>query len=81
MTSYRPVIIEKDGKYLVDAEEGEVVEKDLGRFNSAMFNCSQCHVPQAQITVEIPNVFDPDYRGTKEKSRSNLKKKMGEGVK
>ena len=80
LTSYRPRIVEEDGKYRVDAEEGQVVETDLGRFNSAMFNCSQCHVPQAQVTVEIPNIFDPDYRGSKEKSRSNLKDKMGEGV-
>lgn len=79
-TSYRPALIEKDGRYLVDAKEGEVVQKDLGHFNKAMFNCSQCHVPQAEVTVEIPNVFDPDYRTPGEKSKSNLIKKMDEGV-
>ncbi len=79
-TSYRPSLIEKDGKYLVDAKEGEVVEKDLGHFNPAMFNCSQCHVPQAKVTVEIPNIFDPEYRTNSEKSKSNLIKKMDEGV-
>ena len=79
-TSYRPRVVEKDGKYLVDAEEGEVTETDLDHFNGAMFNCSQCHVPQAEVTVDIPNVFDPDYRKTGDKSRSNLKNNMGEGV-
>ncbi|MCF6169537.1 MAG: nitrate reductase cytochrome c-type subunit [Bacteroidales bacterium] len=79
-TSYRPVVVEEDGKYRVDAMEGEVVEKDLGHFNGAMFNCSQCHVPQAEVTVDIPNNFDPDYRQSNGKSKSNLKDKMGEGV-
>ncbi len=79
-TSYRPTVVEKDGKYLVDAEEGEVIEKDLGHFNGAMFNCSQCHVPQAEVTVDIPNTFDPDYRKSGDKTKSNLKTNMGEGV-
>ena len=80
-TSYRPLVIEEDGKYRVDAHEGEVIEKDLGHFNGAMFNCSQCHVPQAKVTVDIPNTFDPDYRKSSNKSQSNLKDNMGEGVK
>jgi len=79
-TSYRPVVVEEDGKYRVDAHEGEVIEKDLGHFNGAMFNCSQCHVPQAKVTVDIPNTFDPDYRKSSNKSQSNLKDNMGEGV-
>ena len=79
-TSYRPVVLEEDGKYRVDAMEGEVVEKDLGHFNGAMFNCSQCHVPQAEVTVDIPNTFDPDYRKSSNKSQSNLKDNIGEGV-
>ena len=79
-TSYRPSVVEKDGIYLVDAEEGEVIEKDLGHFNGAMFNCSQCHVPQAEVTVDIPNTFDPDYRKSSDKTKSNLKTNMGEGV-
>lgn len=81
-TSYRPEVIEEDGKYRVDADHGasEIVETDLKDFNGAMFNCSQCHVPQADVTVEIPNNFDPDYRQSSNKSQSNLKDKMGEGV-
>jgi len=81
-TSYRPKIVYRDGKYIVDAnqEENEIVETDLDHFNAAMFNCSQCHVPQAEVTVEIPNTFDPDYRKASDKTRSNLKNNMGEGV-
>lgn len=79
-TNYRPAVIEEDGIYIVAAEEGEVIEKDLDHFNGAMFNCSQCHVPQAEVTVEISNVFDPTYRKGGDKSKSNLKDNMGEGV-
>ncbi len=79
-TSYRPSIVEEDGKYRVDANEGEVVETDLDHFNGAFFNCSQCHVPQANVTVDIPNVFDPDYRANSDKTQSNLKENMEEGV-
>jgi len=79
-TSYRPSIVEEDGKYRVDALEGEVIEKDLKHFNGAFFNCSQCHVPQTNVTVEIPNVFDPDYRTNTDKTQSNLKENMDEGV-
>lgn len=81
-TSYRPNVVEEEGVYRVDADhdENEVVETDLEHFNGAMFNCSQCHVPQAEVTIEIPNTFDPDYRKPGNKSGSNLKDNMGEGV-
>lgn len=79
-TSYRPQVVEEDGVYKFNEPVGEVFEQDLDHFNNAMFNCSQCHVPQAEVTVEIPNVFDPEYRSSSEKSRSNLKDRMGEGV-
>ncbi|MEN8225220.1 MAG: nitrate reductase cytochrome c-type subunit [Bacteroidota bacterium] len=79
-TSYRPLVVEEDGIYRVDAVEGEVVELDLEHFNKAMFNCSQCHVPQTEVTVEISNVFDPDYRSGSVKTKSNLKDNIGEGV-
>lgn len=81
-TSYRPNVVEEDGIFRVDADHAvsEVVETDLEHFNGAMFNCSQCHVPQTEVSVEIPNTFDPDYRKSSDKSSSNLKDKMGEGV-
>lgn len=81
-TSYRPKVIEEDGKYRVDAshDESEVVETDLEHFNGAMFNCSQCHVPQANVTLDVENLFSPEYRMENEKNQSNLKDKMDEGV-
>jgi cytochrome c-type protein NapB len=79
-TSYRPAVVEVDGIYEFNEPVGEVFEMDLDHFNNALFNCSQCHVPQAEVTVEIPNVFDPEYRSSNDRARSNLKDKMGEGV-
>lgn len=78
--SYRPAVMEVDGVYKFNEPVGEVFEMDLGHFNNALFNCSQCHVPQAEVTVEIPNVFDPEYRNSSDRTRSNLKDKIGEGV-
>lgn len=81
-TSYRPKVVEEDGRYRVDAshDENEVVETDLDHFNGAMFNCSQCHVPQSNASLDVENLFAPDYRKSSEKKESNLKDKMDEGV-
>ena len=79
-TNYRPAIIEEDGLYLVDAEENEVVAQDLGHFNDAMYNCSQCHVAQAKVTVDIDNLFTADYRKSAERTNSNLIDNMDEGI-
>ncbi|MFC2125855.1 nitrate reductase cytochrome c-type subunit [Bacteroidota bacterium] len=79
-TSYRPAVIEVDGVYIISEPVGEVYETNLEHFNNALFNCSQCHVPQSTATVEISNVFDPEYRSKRNKSRSNLIDKMEEGV-
>jgi len=80
-TSYRPLVIQlDDGLYKVDAEANEVVAKDLGHFNTAMYNCTQCHVGQAFVTVDIENVFNAEFRNSNSRNKSNLNKKMGEGV-
>jgi len=79
-TSFRPKVIEKDGVYLVDAKEGEVTINDLGHFSDAMYNCSQCHVAQANVTLDVANMFDADYRKSGDKSNSNLIDVMDEGI-
>lgn len=79
-TSYRPMVIEMDGVYRVVADPNQVVETDLDHFNGAMFNCSQCHVPQANVTVDIDNLFTPEFRNNSARTKSNLKDDMGEGV-
>jgi len=79
-TSYRPAVVEIEGVYQFNEPVGEVFEMNLDHFNNALFNCSQCHVPQAEVTVEIPNLFDPEYRSNDDRSRSNLKDNIGEGI-
>ena len=80
-TDYRPEIENKDGIYVVNAEENEVVAISTGQeLNNAMYNCNLCHAPQTEITVEIKNTFKPDFRSSKDKSKSNLSETMKEGV-
>ena len=80
-TDYRPAVVQKGEKYHVDAKEGEVVAKKLNKLSPARFNCSQCHVPQANVTIDIKNTFDAVFRNKDSKSSSNLNENIGEGVK
>lgn len=79
---YRPGIVYADGKYTVNAEEGEVVSKDLGdQLSHTRFNCDQCHVPQANVTVDIRNTFETVFRDKLDAEKSNLDLNIAEGVK
>ena len=79
---YRPGILYADGMYAVDADEGEVISQDLGeQLSHSRFNCDQCHVPQANVTVDIKNTFEAVFRDQLDASKSNLDLNMGEGVK
>jgi len=83
--SFRPEIVEVGGviKNYDDNEfSNTVTEKDLGeKLNHARFNCTQCHVPQANITVELKNIFQADFRNDELKNRSNFADVVDEGVK
>jgi len=81
-TNFRPEIVETDGVYEVQAEENEVVAVSTGnKINEAMFNCNQCHVPQAKVDLEVENLFQAEYRNGARKTSSNLKETITEGVK
>jgi len=80
-TNYRPNVIKSGDKYKVDAKEGEVVAKKLNKLSPARFNCSQCHVPQANVTVDIKNTFEAVFRNKDSKTSSNLNENIDEGVK
>ena len=81
-TNLRPKLVKEGGKYHVDAKEGEVIRKDMGtKLNPAYFNCSQCHVPQANVTVDIKNTFEAVFRNKDSKNKSNLDDNRTEGVK
>ncbi|MBC34483.1 MAG: nitrate reductase [Bacteroidetes bacterium] len=81
-TNFRPEIKkEANGLYAVQAKEGEVVANDMkGQLNQARFNCTQCHVPQSQITVDLENIFSPDFRNELLKNQSNLLDVVKEGI-
>ena len=80
-TDYRPKLVKDGGKYKVDAEEGEVVSKKLNKLSPTRYNCSQCHVPQANVTVDIKNNFERVFRDDASKTGSNLNENIDEGVK
>ena len=79
-TDYRPSVKKKGQLYAVDAKEGEVVSKKLDKLSPSRYNCSQCHVPQANVTVDIKNNFERVFRQDSSKTSSNLDKNMNEGI-
>jgi len=81
-TDYRPEVIKQEDLYKVDAEEGEVIAKDMGaNYNLARYNCTQCHAPQANTTVFIDNQFNPLFRSEGDAKKTNLSEIIDEGVK
>ena len=79
-TSLRPEMEEKGGVYYTTFE-GKLAVSVSKNFNNAYFNCSQCHVPQASVTVNIENLFTPEFRNAMGKERSALKDQLDEGIK
>ncbi|NOX46582.1 MAG: hypothetical protein GXO89_06345 [Chlorobi bacterium] len=83
--NFRPEIKEVGGKvvaYQDDNTKNTVTQESLGdKLNNARFNCSQCHVPQANITVEVKNTFVADFRNEQSKNKSNFADVVDEGVK
>jgi cytochrome c-type protein NapB len=80
MHNYRPEMKVKNGKYEL-ANGGKTMTQSLdGKLSSAYFNCSQCHAPQADITVEFDNLFTPEFRDSISKSRSDLIDRVAEGL-
>jgi len=56
-------------------------QKMLDHLAQQRFNCSQCHVPQANVKPLVKNTFKPDYRRADEKFKSHLISDLNEGVK
>lgn len=45
------------------------------------YNCTQCHVPQAQTKPLVKNKFQPGFHNEKQKHQSNLLDVINQGVK
>ena len=56
-------------------------KKDLdGKLSDDRFNCTACHVPQANVKPRVKNNFKPEYRDENATKRSNLLDVLNEGV-
>lgn len=79
-TKYRPEVTMENG--IVSNDNGNnLVSTSLGEnLYQGRYNCSQCHVPQADIDPAVENTFQAVYRAEQDKSKSNLSENIGEGV-
>ncbi len=84
----KPVIL-PDGKLV---KQGKVVAKVNGGANEVFatpthgklypgrFNCTQCHVPQANVKPLVKNTFTPGFKSKKEMHKSDLINTLNQGV-
>ncbi len=77
--SWRPQLVLVDGKY-VTPENVKVFVDDRTKLNNAYFNCSACHAPQADVTIDIENLFTREFRETFGIKESDLKNRVTEGI-
>jgi len=71
----------KEGKTIKNSSDIKTVAHSLKTLSMARFNCSQCHVPQANVKPLVKNNFRPDFTDKKLKEKSNLVDVINEGVK
>ncbi len=72
--------VEKEGQVVANAGDFKMIVKDLDHLYKGRYNCSQCHVPQANIAPAVANTFKPDYQSEEMKHRSDLLDVLNEGV-
>ncbi len=70
----------KDGKVIKNTSDVKVVEHKQKTLYQGRYNCSQCHVPQANIKPLVKNNFKPDYQSASAKKKSNLLDVLNAGV-
>ena len=70
----------KEGKKIKNTSDVLTVEHKQKKLYQGRYNCSQCHVPQADVKPLVKNNFKPDYKDPNAKKRSNLIKVINEGV-
>ena len=78
-TNLRPALHEEKGIYYF-ANIDTLVRVEIDRLNNAFFNCTQCHVPQAKVKVNIENLFTPEFREKFGIEKSNLEKQFEDGL-
>ncbi len=78
-TNLRPALNEENGIYHF-SQKDTLVRVEIDKLNNAFFNCTQCHVPQAKIRVNIENLFTPEFREKFGIKKSNLEKQFKDGL-
>ncbi len=78
-TDLRPKI-KQEGETFYFEDEGKLVKKELDKLNNSYFNCSQCHTPQADISIDIENLFTPEFRAEHGLEKSSLIESINEGI-
>jgi len=76
--NWRPQPVLVDGVYVIS---DSLTNQNTDQLNNQYFNCSQCHVPQAKVSVDIENLFTPEFRQEFGLEKSNLDDKVNEGIK
>ena len=80
-SDYRPKHSFMNGLFIRTTGDNEVVSKSLGdKMYLGRYNCSQCHVPQTDVAIEIQNNFKALFRDLQDSKSSNLNKNMNEGI-
>ena len=81
-TKFRPEIKKTGSKYILYEDGNTVSSKELdGKLSSAMFNCDQCHIPMTNATLVVKNNFKAEFRKETDKTKSDMTKKLEEGIK
>lgn len=65
-----------DGKIFskaIDNMKNETSVKKIDHLSGARFNCSQCHAPQSQGDLAVPNTFEPIYTAKDGAEKSSWK--------
>lgn len=78
-SNWRPQPTLVDGVYHLPPSDSLINEK-VDKLNNQYFNCTQCHVPQTEIRVDIENLFTPEFRQEFGIEKSNLKDHVKEGI-
>jgi cytochrome c-type protein NapB len=78
-TDLRPKMVEING-VLQFEKEGEIHIEKSDEVVQAYFNCSQCHAPQTNVTIDIENLFTPVFREEFGLKKSSLQARLKEGI-
>ena len=70
----------KEGKKIKNTSDIKVVAHKQKQLYQGRYNCSQCHVPQANVKPLVKNTFKPEFTSKELKKKSNLLDVINQGV-